>query len=539
MWSKYQLDVFNSGIDHDFDKPWYNLCVNAVAGSGKSTTAVELMIRYIAKYPDRKVLFLAFNKHIVEELKAKVHKKIGDNRNIKVQTCHAYGVATLNGNKGRKTPKGVVIKRNLAIDKNKYYHIANMLGKTWKMTEEEFSRNVVKIVNLADFGRLYLASSKEDLLDIATHHNIDIVSNEDEYAWQLIKYGAKYTDKCDFTDMLYLPIVHNLYSFTYDLVIIDEAQDLSDAQRYLMLKALKPNGKFVALGDVKQAINGFAGSNNDSFDRLLEIPNTKLLPLSICYRCDKVIIETAKEWVPEIEWFDGNEYGVKVVADSWKNIRSGDMVLCRNTYPLIFMCLKYWAEGKKAYVKGKDIGAGLVNLIKQNIPASGGGRVPYKQKGPMKINPVMASRIDLLVKNMYDDLSSHATRIAAKHEISVDQAKKTNSYALMEEKISAIKIISQDCSTIKDIIVKCEAIFSDQESEGICLSTIHKSKGLENDRVFIIHWDLIPSKFARKSWELQQEENLKYVAVTRAKHYLGFVADFTAYDSVGKKVEHS
>jgi superfamily I DNA/RNA helicase len=65
---------------------------------------------------------------------------------------------------------------------------------------------------------------------------------------------------------------------------------------------------------------------------------------------------------------------------------------------------------------------------------------------------------------------------------------------------------------------KISEIFTDK-IEGIVLSTVHKIKGLEADRVFIIRPDILPMQ-AIKSWERQQEKNLEYVAITRAKNIL-------------------
>lgn len=56
------------------------------------------------------------------------------------------------------------------------------------------------------------------------------------------------------------------------------------------------------------------------------------------------------------------------------------------------------------------------------------------------------------------------------------------------------------------------------------LSTIHKAKGLENDRVFFLCPELIPSRFATQPWQYEQERNLKYVAITRAKRELIYVS---------------
>jgi superfamily I DNA/RNA helicase len=56
------------------------------------------------------------------------------------------------------------------------------------------------------------------------------------------------------------------------------------------------------------------------------------------------------------------------------------------------------------------------------------------------------------------------------------------------------------------------------------LSTVHKAKGLEADNVFIICPELLPMRMeGQQEWEYQQELNLKYVAVTRAKKRLVWV----------------
>ena len=48
------------------------------------------------------------------------------------------------------------------------------------------------------------------------------------------------------------------------------------------------------------------------------------------------------------------------------------------------------------------------------------------------------------------------------------------------------------------------------------LATVHKAKGLEAPRVFILEPNLMPSPWAKKAWQIEQEGNLQYVAVTRA-----------------------
>ena len=68
-------------------------------------------------------------------------------------------------------------------------------------------------------------------------------------------------------------------------------------------------------------------------------------------------------------------------------------------------------------------------------------------------------------------------------------------------------------------------MFKDIENnKAVCLSTVHKAKGLEADNVWIILPDKLPlNRKNQKAWEKEQEFNLKYVAYTRAKKVLNLV----------------
>ena len=88
------------------------------------------------------------------------------------------------------------------------------------------------------------------------------------------------------------------------------------------------------------------------------------------------------------------------------------------------------------------------------------------------------------------------------------------------------ELINPNILTVNnELINKINIIFTDDENDGICLSTIHKAKGLEADNVYILCESLMPSKHAKKEWEKISENNLKYVAVTRAKKTLNFICE--------------
>ncbi len=65
---------------------------------------------------------------------------------------------------------------------------------------------------------------------------------------------------------------------------------------------------------------------------------------------------------------------------------------------------------------------------------------------------------------------------------------------------------------------RIKAMFGKVEDgvERIRLSTVHRAKGLEAQRVWVLRPDLMPHPMARQDWAVEQERNLIYVAVTRA-----------------------
>lgn len=254
-------------------------------------------------------------------------------------------------------------------------------------------------------------------------------------------------------------------------------------------------------------IYGFAGADVESFNKLKTKPHTVKLPLSVCYRCDSDIISLAKEIVPQIEARDGAPSGTVDRDCSINDVQDGDMILCRLSAPLVKLCMKYIGSGVKAYVKGRDIGTNLINIIK-------------------KTNRKQIKDVE---ERLQKELNRIIGKVVAKQKCTEKEAKESDVYRNYEDKVQAISVLSEGLQTAKEVIDRIDTIFSDGNKAGICLSTIHKSKGLESDRVFIICEDKLYFKPCMNvPWMAEQERNLVYVAYTRAKHYLGFVKDFVA-----------
>jgi superfamily I DNA/RNA helicase len=304
----------------------------------------------------------------------------------------------------------------------------------------------------------------------------------------------------------------------YDFIMVDECQDMNKAERELVLKCFKMGTRLISVGDSNQMLYSFAGGDPDSFKALKSLPNTECLPLSISYRCPKNVVEFAQKLVPSIEYNESNVNDGFVKYDvSLSDVEDGDMILCRNNAPLIQIYNEFLKLGKKAFIRGKDIGANLKTLVKS-----------IKQE---KVNA--DCREDGLFVRLYDDL--FVTRNKIMERSSVD-AKTAMTSPIIENKldmIKALEILAEGTNTTDELIAKIDEIFPKKDKkDGIALSTIHKAKGLEANNVYIACKSLMPSKSAKKDWELKQEHNLMYVAYTRAKNTLGFIdeRDFKDFD---------
>lgn len=494
MKTKFTSSKYQQAIYSFIENGQGNAVVDAVAGSGKSTT----IINALASIPeDQTVLFLAFNKSIVEELKIKVSMQ----QNVEVMTLHSLGA------------KALMNTYNCKIQGDKYKAHLNegiRLGAYKPLMDidfEEVAEYKSNINKLIDLVRVNLCNSTEQFADLAMKHDLNLIDNECDIAAQVVRWGYKQMDYIDFTDMIYFPVMKNVKMPHYDWVFIDECQDLNAAQRELFLRCVKPGGRFVAVGDPRQAIYGFAGADVQSFNLLKAIPNTTELPLSVCYRCDADIIKLAKNLVPQIEAKENAEKGTINNEASIKDVEDGDMVLCRVTAPLTKLCMSYIANGVKAYIKGRDIGVNLINML----------------------NRTKRNHIEDALKVFNKELLKIEKRVSEALKCSPGEARQSSQFTSYEDKVQALIVLSEGLTTTNQLIKRIESIFSEDNKQGICLSTIHKSKGLEANNVFI----LCPEKMYHKAsmrvdWMAEQEANLVYVAYTRAKHYLGFIKDFEA-----------
>lgn len=494
-WSKFQQDIF-SWVEHDQG----HLVVEACAGSGKSTTLVKCL-DFIPE--GSKILLTAFNTDIVGELK----RKTIDKPNVDIRTLHSLGLLFIKKN----IPQASAIPEPFKYDayiKNNIKELSSI--NTYTLRGREYFRYIDNIKKYVDFGRFYLCQTVKDLDFIENRYAIDTIADEKEVALKVMEWGKDALETIDYTDMVWLPNVLFLkpLGLLYDFIMVDECQDMNKAERELVLKCFKMGTRLVSCGDTNQCLYSFAGSDPESFNILKSLPNTKCLPLSISYRCGKDIVKFANKIVPTIEAAE-NAVDGKIIRDvTLDMVKDGDMILCRNNAPLVQIYNEFLKLGKKAFIRGKDIGNNLkaiVNSTKQELL-----NADCKEDG--------------VFVRLYDDLFVSRNKLMEKFGIDDKTAMESPQIQNKLDMINALEILAEGINKSEEIIEKIDEIFPKRDKkDGISLSTIHKAKGLEANNVFIACESLMPSKSAKKDWEVRQEYNLMYVAYTRAKNILGFI----------------
>lgn len=500
--SKYQQDIFDF-IQHGNA----NSVINALAGSGKTSTIVNA-VKLIPSTCN--ALFIAFNKEIVKELE----KKLAGVKNVQVKTLHSLGLLMIRRNLGT----------NIEIDEYKYRtfikkNIKQLSSADFdKMTTKLMQQYTDNVIQLCDLGRYNLAQCEKDLLQVSARHDIPIIDDECNAVLNVMKWGRENTTSIDFTDMVWLPyeLTLNPIGLQYDYIFIDECQDLNAAQRELFLRCFRRGTRFIAVGDKKQAIYSFAGADAESFAKLQNLPNTTTLPLPISYRCPKKVVNLANQFVDTMECREGAPDGEIVHNVSIKDIHDGDMVLCRTKMPLIKLYMRYLRMGVKSYVRGQDIGLNLLRMVDKTE----------------QIVLNVSLQKDGVFARLYDDLFEERNRLMIKRGMDLEDATLSNQIMNKYDSIKALEILAEGLTSARDLHDRIENVFA-ESADGVCLSTIHKAKGLEANNVYILCKTLMPSRLATQDWEKEQEQNLMYVAYTRAKYKLGFVSETEISPSAG------
>ena len=316
----------------------------------------------------------------------------------------------------------------------------------------------------------------------------------------------------DYDDQIYLTTSFFCPYPKFDVVMVDEAQDLSP-QNHQQLLLCKPK-QLIAVGDRRQAIYAFRGADTDSIDNLREKAKVKLnldmgsYRLATSFRCPKLVVERQHAHYPEFTAFEGNPDGEVKNLDKWsvEDIPANAAIICRNNAPLVAAAFLLLRQRKGFKFFGQDMAKNLKGLIKKVAGFTGKDlRVGDKAIPSEKI------------------LDSLGVWFERERTVLVDSGRDHLVAGLTDRKECA-RMILLESKTLGEAMELSDQIF--ENAGDLVLTSGHRSKGFEWNWVMHLDPFRLPSKYAVEAAkrgapsQMRQENNLRYVIETRTKFTL-------------------
>jgi DNA helicase-2/ATP-dependent DNA helicase PcrA len=459
-----------------------SLTVEAGAGCGKTT----LIVKGERLLP-RQTLFLAFNKSIADELSSRMPLRT-------CKTFHAIALSNLTSRLGR-----------LKVDAYKYEKLATHVG-----CSRDEAKAVAAFIDKFQLqvAGCYLSPSEwtpelfKEVIPESDIFDIEIPDNSSmDYvlamATQVLQSEAKKLSGLTFSDMLFF-LVH--YSITnrwslrdWDCVVVDEAQDVSPI-RLEIIKRL--SNRVIQVGDPRQAIYAFAGAMSGAMREIADAFGCVSYPLSVTWRCANAIVREASDVVGDFltarpdapEGFVG-EVPLSYIFQS--SLDNQSMIVCRANAPLIKVA---------------------TGLMKDGTPFNFMSEMPER----------LAKRSDKLATGA-SGMAAYKTAVRDFYDKKMEEIKSKNLRARLQDELDCILLCCSYVSAPKEVGEYLRRL--SYSKSGVLLTTGHKAKGLEAENVYILRPDLIPAPWVDPDNEeqYQQELNLKYVMITRAKQNLFYI----------------
>lgn len=490
-WSVEQLLIFAWFATGLIDgTAWKNLVIIARAGTGKTSTLIEGFKHIPAKYG--RILYGVFNKK--NQLEAQ--GKIKDPR-VTVLTWHALGFSFIKLHWGKVKPDNWVERDRV------------------KQACPEFPEQVLHVATqlVSKLKNKFLVPTLDNAKETMARDDLELYGEHKAWNDRLpqialdaikLSHTRDAQGRISFDDMVYLPVALNMVSPIYDFAVGDEGQDLNPPQLEMLVRVC--NGPIALVGDDRQQIYSFRGAMHGCLEHFRERLQAGVLGLKTTFRCPKSVVARAKQYVPDYEAYEGNAEGLVEALGHDKAIESckiGDAILSRINAPLMRICLKFIRKGVRAEIEGRDIGKALLKIVND-------------------LEPVFDATLGT-------DIHDFLSKLDAWRDFSTSKA--TGKYAqnkidVITDQHETLRALGEASKSVDEVKTRLQTLFQDTGSEyaapakqKITLSSVHKAKGLEWPNVFVLS-DTFMSSRAKTPEQVQEEQNIYYVALTRSQERL-------------------
>ena len=491
-------------------------------GTGKTTALIKLVQQKLLDgVRPQDIGFMSFSRKAATEARDRASKVLDLNPKDMnyFRTLHSLAFSWL----GLSTSE--------VMSGRDYNELGKLVGLDFRTTQT---------VNLEEGALFNIGAGGDKYMSLIQYARVKQVDLEEEFhkGWdqslnkqQLLVLDKAFKDykeakgKYDFIDMIE-KFIWKGTSPEFDLLIIDEAQDLAPLQWQMVQDVLVHNSNNIFYaGDDDQAIYSWMGVDVDNF---LNASSDKII-LDQSYRVPEHPFAFAKGLTEQItkredkEWKPKNEKGFV----TWHNdildidMREGEwLVLTRTNYIANKVCQKLREEGYVFWREGEgwSVSINVLVSIEVWIKLQRGASVPGDLLKPFSklIDPEYIQRSGRRIMNSLSEDEEY-TLTDLKRLCGFE----ANNFVTWQ---NVLKVSEQVAAYIVSVRRRGEKILS--ADPRIRVSTIHRAKGGEADNVALL---LDSTKACVESPDQDAERRVWYVGVTRAKQELHIICKSGQY----------
>ncbi len=389
---------------------------------------------------------------------------------------------------------------------------------------------------------------------------IKVLNKDDRFLMKQYEQYLITNNLLDLDDLLYQPVkllkenfeIRRQWKNRFKHILVDEYQDTNPIQYQLLNQLISgPNSNLYVVGDPNQAIYGFRGASVKYMQRFVaDFPDAKLYRLKQSYRCSqRILASSADVLTTETSILEGLNEGVKVKISNYPGGAAEAEGIARKIENItggmgFFSIDSQVTENQESEEQALSDIAILVRTRRQSealrkalddhhIPYQEAGEEPFWRKKPWSVIIESLSFIKQPLPHLQKRLPEKVLRI--RHEL----PEKASAAELIELLVNRLKpdfkfeaLEYQKLQSMAEglslerFLTKLKTGWGidaiDSKMEAVQLLTMHAAKGLEFETVFIpgLEEGIMPFNMFGEDVDMEEEERLLYVAMTRAKNNL-------------------
>lgn len=393
-----------------------------------------------------------------------------------------------------------------------------------KLLPEDFNK-----INIHTFHSLCFSILKQNYQQAGLDKDFMVISEQEK---KLLEKEYKKDKMLVFDDLISLtlklfeenPSIKESYQKLFQFVSVDEYQDI-DKNQYKLIKLLVPQeGNICAIGDPNQAIYGFRGGNPKFFNSFAQdYPKAKIINLKNNYRSAANIVEASNQMLNSFNII--SKYGMnneKITLYTAQTDKAEAEFIVKTTEDMIGGHSFFSLDSNRASGEGSNLSfsdfailyrtSSQIAPVEEALKRSG---MPYAKFS----NNLLCDNkhIQTLIKKLTTNISITEQLKLFKQQFS----DKIEDY-IWDFLTSLASAHDTKDEFTHELSLLSEIDLLDKRADRIALMTLHASKGLEFECVFItgLEEEIVPFYLAQTQQELEEEKRLLYVGMTRAKQKL-------------------